>query len=160
MRWIVLIPALAFGLAACEPAAVSEPDIGTPGNAEATVTDEVVLSIDVRSTVVNLNTPSEQIPVAVWGSEVFDVYGIDVASATFGPNQIARLHDFTLESQTDHVRDINEDGFVDLLFHFDKLAAGFEVGVADACLSLVHNDIPLTGCETITVVAQGGGPPK
>lgn len=167
MRWQLLVPVSVAILVACEPATVNAPGVDPPGAAEATVVDEGALVIDVQpgseKNQVNLSSPSTQIAVAVFGAEgfVFDVELVDLTSAAFGPNGLARLHEFTLEGPGDHVRDLDEDGVPDLLmFHFDKLAAGFAVGPADACLTLVYDGVPLTMCELIEVVAQGGGPAR
>jgi hypothetical protein len=87
------------------------------------------------------------VPVAIFGSEDFDVAGIDLTRLTFGiddalPAIVGRRH-----------RDVNADGFPDLLSHFRTAEIGIEIGDTEACLSGETLDgTPFSGCDTIRTV--------
>ncbi|MBW2578105.1 MAG: hypothetical protein JRE38_08560 [Deltaproteobacteria bacterium] len=87
------------------------------------------------------------VPVAIFGSYDFDVADIDVTSLTFGidgalPAIIDKRH-----------RDVNADGFPDLLSHFRIAETGIEIGDTEACLSGETLDgTPFSGCDTIRTV--------
>jgi hypothetical protein len=87
------------------------------------------------------------VPVAIFGSGDFDVADIDVTRLTFGidgalPAIVGRRN-----------RDVNADGFPDLLSYFRIAEAGIESGDTEACLSGETLDgIPFSGCDTIRTV--------
>lgn len=96
------------------------------------------------------------IPVAILGSEDLDVYEIDVETLAFGPggasptgNKAARL------------KDVNADGFLDLLTRYQTGETGLALGDTEACLSgkLVNGTL-FEGCDAIDGVptcASGPG---
>jgi hypothetical protein len=53
------------------------------------------------------------IPVAILGSETFDVAWVDLETVRFGPAGAEPAH-----SHPGHAQDVNLDGFTDLLIHF------------------------------------------
>jgi hypothetical protein len=85
--------------------------------------------------------------VAIFGSGDFDVADIDVTTLTFGvdgalPEIVGRRH-----------RDVNADGFPDLLSHFRIAETGIEIGDTETCLSgKTFDGIPFSGCDTIRTV--------
>jgi hypothetical protein len=62
------------------------------------------------------------IPVAILGSETFDVAGVDLETVRFGPGGAGPAH-----SHPGHVQDVNLDGFTDLLTHFRTQDTGTRV---------------------------------
>jgi len=86
-------------------------------------------------------------PVAIFGSHDFDVADIDVTSLTFGfgdalPASLSRLN-----------RDVDADGFPDLLLQFRIAETGIEIGDTEACLRGETLDgTPFRGCDTIRTV--------
>jgi hypothetical protein len=72
------------------------------------------------------------IPVAVLGSTDFDATQVDSSTVTFGPHEASPLHDGL-------ARDINNDGFVDMLFHFATRASGIRCDDASASFSGKHS---------------------
>ena len=74
------------------------------------------------------------VPVAVFGSEEFDVRMIDVTTLEFGDATPA--HDLT-DSFTyeDHIQDVNLDGYEDLVSHYRQRVIGLASSDTEACLT-------------------------
>jgi len=77
---------------------------------------------------INLSTEGV-IPVAILGSDIFDVAEIDVATLAFGPGGAAPDH-----SHGPHFDDVDADGFTDLMAHYRTEEAGIAFGHGAACL--------------------------
>lgn len=71
-----------------------------------------------------------RVPVAIFGAVDFDVSTIQQDSLTFG----ATGKENSLGKCQPNYKDINKDGYVDLLCHFDNQAAGFTSGDVEAKL--------------------------
>ena len=86
------------------------------------------------------------IPVAVLGSEVFDATTIDAGTVRFGKigNETGEVHEKKGEAKR-HVEDFNEDGFADMIFHFDFSSTGFSCDDIPAGEKSVTLDGTLTG---------------
>jgi hypothetical protein len=99
------------------------------------------------------------IPVAILGSESFDVNDVDVTSLAFGPDGAAPTHDLTDPVQwAEHLSDVNEDGLLDLLSHYSTQETGIAMGDEEACLTGETLDgIPLEGCDAIATQTPGKG---
>jgi hypothetical protein len=72
-----------------------------------------------------------KIPVAILSSKDFNALNADLASLTFG----ATGDEASLSHCNPEGVDINHDGFVDLLCHFENQLAGFEKGDLEGILS-------------------------
>jgi hypothetical protein len=93
------------------------------------------------------------IPVAILGSESFDVADADVTTLAFGPGGASRAH-----SRGPHFRDLNRDGRKDLLAHFRSNETGIEYGQMEACISGATLDgTPFEGCDAISTVPDMDG---
>jgi hypothetical protein len=93
------------------------------------------------------------IPVAILGSETFDVADIDVTTLAFGPSAAAPAH-----NAGGHWEDVNDDGFTDLVSHYRAEEAGIEFGNMEACVTGETLDgLPFEGCNTVEVLAPKGG---
>jgi hypothetical protein len=91
------------------------------------------------------------VPIAILGSEAIDVTRVDVATLVFGPDAAAPKHD--LEDAVvyaKHLRDVNKDGYTDLVSHYAVAASGIESGDTEACLTGVIAGTYFTACDSIT----------
>lgn len=92
----------------------------------------------------------ELVPVALLGSADFDVADVDVASLGFGPGG-APLWRGATES-----RDLDGDGFVDLLARFRSRETGIARGEGEACLSGETTEgVAFEGCDAVRTVPRG-----
>jgi hypothetical protein len=84
-------------------------------------------------------------PVAILGSETFDVADVDVTTLAFGPNGAGLAH-----QNGPHVKDGNNDGLDDLLAHFLTADSGIAFGDEEACVTgELLDGTPFEGCDTI-----------
>ncbi len=97
------------------------------------------------------------IPVAILGSDTFDVTTVDVTKLKFGPSRASPTHDLTKPSaNTKHLEDVNYDYITDLVSHYRCGETGIVSGDTEACLSGEMNDggLPLqfSGCDSVRTV--------
>ncbi len=71
-----------------------------------------------------------KVPVAIMGAAGFDVSGIKQNSLTFGSSG----NENSLSKCQKQTRDINKDGYADLLCHFENSVAGFKSGDIEGIL--------------------------
>jgi hypothetical protein len=92
------------------------------------------------------------IPVAILGSDSFDVADVDVATLAFGPGGAAPAH-----KRGGHPGDVNDDGLTDLLSHYPTQEAGIAFGSTEACLTGETLDgTPIEGCDAISTTVPCG----
>jgi len=93
------------------------------------------------------------VPVAVLGSESFDVADVDGATLSFGPNDASLAH-----WRGPHFEDVNGDGVMDLLAHFRVEETGIAFGDRLACLSGATLDgTRFGGCDSVRTVPDMDG---
>ncbi len=93
------------------------------------------------------------LPVAILGSDSFDVAEVDVTTLAFGPSGAPFDH-----SQGPHFEDLNGDGFTDLMVHFRVEETGIEFGDRMACLRGETLDgTSFSGCDAVRTVPDMDG---
>jgi hypothetical protein len=92
------------------------------------------------------------IPVAILGSDTFDVADVDTTTLAFGPGEAAPAH-----RRGGHARDVNGDGFVDLVSHYRTPETGITFGDAESCVTgATFEGVPFEGCDAIVTVPYVG----
>jgi arylsulfatase A-like enzyme len=115
---------------------------------------EVAIDIKPDSDLNSIN-PSLQgdLPVALLGSDSFDVADVDVTTLAFAPGGAPIDH-----SQGPHFEDLNGDGFTDLMMHFRIEETGVEFGDLSACVTGATLDgPPFRGCDAVRTVPDMDG---
>ena len=93
------------------------------------------------------------IPVAILSTASFDATSVDPASVCFGDAEDASQRDCTEAHGKGHPEDVNGDGRLDLLLHFETQQTGIDPGDTQACLSgKTFVGVDVEGCDLITIV--------
>jgi len=92
------------------------------------------------------------LPVAILGSDTFDVADVDSTTLAFGPGEAAPLH-----SSGGHAEDVNDDGYIDWVSHYRIEEVAVAAGDTELCLTGETLDgIPFEGCDAIVTVPYVG----
>lgn len=104
-------------------------------------------------------TSAGLLPVAVLSADGFDATTVVGSSVCFGDAENAEQRDCTEAHGTAHPEDVDGDGDLDALFHFDTEAAGFDAGDTKACLEgTTTAGTRIYGCDGITT--KNGAPER
>lgn len=88
------------------------------------------------------------IPVAILGTDSFDVADVNAETLMFGPNGAVPAHKVQA-----HFEDVNGDSKLDLVSHYRTRDTGIASGDMNACVSgETYADIPFQGCDAILTV--------
>lgn len=92
------------------------------------------------------------IPVAILSTATFDATQVNVSTICFGDAGDPTQRDCTEAHGTGHPEDVNGDGRLDLVLHFEIQQTGIDAGDTQACLTgetLSH--VAIAGCDKIRV---------
>lgn len=133
------------------------PQVSNVATKEWIGNDDISIDIDIKPgsfpNSINMKRETGVIPVAILGSEEFDVTAVDVSTLTFGKTGTEQVpaHDLTnMRVYGDHLQDVNEDGYMDLVSHYRIDGTGIMSGDTEACLSgKTGDDINFMGCDSV-----------
>lgn len=91
-----------------------------------------VVTIDVRPTI-NCDKDTGVIPVVIFTTDEFDAANVDHTTVRFGPNGASEAH-VNPHGVIRHVEDVDDDGDMDLVFHFRRGETGIQCGDTTARL--------------------------
>ncbi len=116
----------------------------------------IVAEIDIKpgsdSNPINPSLEGD-LPVAIFGSDSFDVADVDVATLAFGPSSAPIAH-----SHGPHSEDLDGDGFTDLMAHFRIQKTGIAFGDTEACIAGETLDgTHFEGCDAMRTVPDMDG---
>ncbi|MCL7938001.1 MAG: hypothetical protein M8860_13005 [marine benthic group bacterium] len=130
----------------------------TESSGASSTAASIVVGIDVRPNTVANRIPlnaNGTIPVAILGAAEFDVTTVDPLSLAFGPADgpwTSPVHDLGIPGVfDDHLQDVNEDGFIDLVTHYRVPDLAFVDGDELGCLTgATLGGDALRGCDPVT----------
>lgn len=85
-----------------------------------------------------------KIPVAILATDEFDPWDIDPSTIVFGPDGAGAAH------SSPHAEDVDSDGDVDLVFHFNTQETGIACGDTEATLTgETFDGTPIEGTDSV-----------
>jgi hypothetical protein len=159
-------PGIDAGSVDCPPPDTDQRGVARPQGAACDI-GAFELEIETITVEIDINPGSDSnpihpsgrgnIPVAILGSDTFDVLDVDATTLAFGPDAAAPSHDLTKPGTfEDHLRDVNDDGLTDLISHYRIEDTGIAPDDAEACLTGDTLDGTLfEGCDEIRPVPSG-----
>lgn len=144
-----------------------EPNYGElEGRIDSLSSIDIDIDIEPGSDVntVNIDQTNANIEVALLGSADLDVSDVDLSTLQFGATgtEAAPVHNLDKKgTRKTHLKDVNGDGFTDLITHYRAGDTGLEADDSVACLrasSLTGQS--LQGCDSVQIKSNPAvGPP-
>jgi hypothetical protein len=95
------------------------------------------------------------IPVAILGSDTFDVADVDVTTLAFGPP--GAIGAAPAHTKGAHQADVNDDGLTDLLSHYRTQETGIGAEDTEACVvGETFDGTTFESCDEILVISMCG----
>ncbi len=153
VRWPSGIHEVFRGIGADQTFRVVEVDCGTGRDRNGDgVCDLLTVAIDIEpgQRVASINPKSHGlVRVALLGSHGFDVAQVDKTTLAFGPSGAAPVHE---QERCGEIRDVNRDGYPDLISQYSIPATGIGSADTEACVTgALRNGMAFEGCEAIRV---------
>ncbi len=99
------------------------------------------------------------VSVAIMGSETVDITQLGPGALGFGPSSAESIFDLSHPIiRLLSLRDVNRDGFLDLLVFFSPQDAGIGFGDEEACLTGELDGDPFEACDSVVVRYSWCGP--
>jgi hypothetical protein len=123
------------------------------GSGSSGKTIPILIDIKPGSDVNPINLGSKgTTPVAILGTETFDVTTVDVASVRFAGAPVRTKPNGTLHFSYE---DVNKDGFLDLMMHFSTQALMLDADSTEATLTGIGGmDRCISGTDSIVIVPR------
>lgn len=116
-----------------------------------TITVEECIEIDIKPgsfpNSINLKGKGV-IPVAILTNDYLDATTVDASSVTFGPAGATMVHEEA------HLEDVDSDGDIDMVLHFDSQEVGLHSGMTKACLNFSDGVDTYTACDSVNIVPK------
>lgn len=112
------------------------------------VFNSVTIDIKPGASPNDINAAGKQkVPVAVMTTNTFDATQVDWETVSFGPNGAIEVHGRA------HIEDVDEDGGMDMVLHFDTQEAGVACSDTEATLTgETFDGGAITGTDAILIV--------
>jgi hypothetical protein len=125
----------------------------------ATVASTITVEIDIKpgndANPINLRSRGV-IPVAILGSDTFDILDVDVDTLAFRP--AGAIGAAPAHPMGGHLADVNDDGFTDLLSHYRTRETGIAAEDTEACVvGETLDGVAIEGCGDILVLSLNCG---
>ena len=109
------------------------------------IEDKIEIEIDIKpgGSPNSINPKIGIIPVAILGSQDFDAPQVDSTTVGYGPNMARPIH-------YGHVENINQDGYPDLVLHFNLQDTGIACSDIEASLTgQTFSSVEITGTHSV-----------